>query len=200
MVLRFAALLVLSTGLLGCLEGAVGQYRVDEVNLLEISCTGIDATRSQTWAAAMRESGVTEMLVGVEEVVGGDTVAQFFREDLSAFTLEIAEADNPDGDDPRFAGNRLDDAISVASAGLGADFSALLEADDIGCEFEYGLTLDLLFRGGEWDEAISTLVIELRQASGSTHACIVENCRAVYEIAARHTSGIDPGLRGIDGD
>ncbi len=199
MLLRLLAAALLSIALTGCLDSVVGQYRVDEAQLREASCTGIDQTRGAAWTTAMRESLVTEMLVGEEDgVAGGSPFAQYIRDDGSIFTVELTEDTATADGDHHFVGARTDDAISVQAAGLGADFSALLEADDVGCEVEYSLTLTLDFRNGEWEEAISSLTIEVAQPFSSDHACVVESCRALYSIAARHTSGIDPGLRGLD--
>ncbi|GEM_PF-2298971 len=201
MWIRLVLVALLTLPLSGCLDSVIGQYRVDEVQLREASCTGIDQTRGAAWTDAMRESPITEMLVGEEDgVAGGSAFAQYFRDDDSAFTVELTEdTTNTDGDH-HFLGTRVDDATSVADAGLGADFSALLEADDVGCEVEYTLDLTLDFRDGDWEAAISILTIEVGQPFSSDQACIVESCRAVYNVAARHTSGIDPGLRGLDGD
>lgn len=197
MLLRLAPC-ALSLLLVGCLNSPVGQYRVDEAQLQEASCTGIDQTRGAAWASAMRESLIGEMLVGTEDgVAGGSPFAQYIRDDGSIFTVELAEAAEPVDDDHHWIGERRDVAIGVVDAGLGADFSALLEFENVGCEVEYNLDLTLDYRNGDWDEAISELVIEVAQPFSSDQACVVESCRAVYEIAARHTSGIDPGLRGV---
>jgi hypothetical protein len=199
MLVRLLLTALLSTGLTGCLDSTVGQYRVDEVELREASCTGIDQTRGAAWTSAMRESLITEMLVGEEDgVAGGSPFAQFFRDDSSVFTVELTDDDAQDDENHHFIGTRTDDATSVAAAGLGADFSALLEADNVGCEVEYNINLLLDFRDGDWAAAISSLTIEVGQPFSSDNACIVESCRALYNVAARHTSGIDPGLRGLD--
>lgn len=184
--------------LIGCLNSPVGQYRVDEVELREASCTGIDQTRGAAWTSALRESVIDEMLVGTEEgVAGGSPFAQYVRDDGSIFMVELTEAAEPADDDHHWMGERRDVAVNLVDAGLGADFSALLEFENVGCEVEYNIDLTLDYRNGEWEEAISELVIEVAQPFSSDQACVVESCRAVYEVAARHTSGLDPGLRGV---
>ncbi len=194
-----ATLALISLGLLGCVDGPVGQYRVDEVELREASCTGIDQTRGAAWATAMRESPITEMLVGEEEgVAGGPPRVQYLREDSSIFSVQLPEETITEAGNHSFSAERLDDAIGVRDAGLGADFSTLLEADAVGCQIEYRLTLELEFRDGGWDAAISDLLVEVGQPFSSDNSCIVERCSALYEVAAAHTSGIDPGLRGND--
>ena len=107
----------------------------------------------------------------------GRSQAQFFRDDGSVFFTGTATLDN----------------TTVTAAGLGADFSALLEANNVDCEFDMTTVVSMAFPES-WQYADVTVQVSIDTPFDSTNGCVVDNCTARYVIDAAHTSGINPGV------
>ena len=179
-------LLLASALLTGCADGPVGSYRVDSSVLLEASCNGATQARVQAWSEALALGPASGLDVGR----AGPTdplQLQLLREDASVLYAQVTEVA-----DGRYTGTRVVTDATTLTAGLGADFSALLEAGGV-CTFD--LTVDVEFAGRDdaFEAVDATVRVTLDEADGGT-PCAINVCAAEIRVAAAKSSGINPGV------
>jgi hypothetical protein len=182
-----AALLLASILLAGCIDSEVGYYDITSVTPLVATCAaGIDAGRAATWIDTVRDEPINEFRVGSEDTV---SQAQFFRPDDSVFLATISNQG-----EGLYAGETITENATVGGIGLGADFSALLEADSVGCEFDLRVETDFTFIDDEFAEANGSLAVEMTETQLSDNRCSIVSCLIEYGFILSHTGGGNPGL------
>lgn len=180
-------LLVLPLLLAGCIDSEVGFYDLESVTPLVATCAaGVDPARGAAWTDVMRDVPVDELRVGQEDSV---TQAQFFRPDDSVFVSTITHQG-----DLLYSGSTLTENATVDGVDLGSDFSALLEADSVGCEFDLQVDVEMTFREDDFAEADGSLSVELLETQLSDNRCPVVSCLIEYGFIAAHTGSANPGL------
>ena len=187
MLVAMRALLIASVLLAGCIDSEVGYYDFESITPLLATCAaGVDASRSAVWIAAIQEEPPDDLKVGS----GGTTVqAQFFRPDNSVLVTDIAYEG-----DLLYSGESITENATVDGVDLGADFSALLEADSVGCEFDLRVSTDLTFRLDDFAEADGSLSVEISETLQADTRCEIGSCLVEYSFVASHTAGGNPGL------
>ncbi len=189
--MRIRATLVLTSALLlaGCMNSEVGDYRLDDVVAFSATCSaGIAAQRGQVWTAAMVDEVLDDMqITRGSGVPTGEPEVQIERSfDGSLFWAELEETA-----DYTFHAERFAEGTTVEEARVGTDFSALVEADALGCQFDLGLTVDLTFREEAWKQVDGTVIISVDQTAViSDNRCEIGSCEVEYRFAGAHTSGI----------
>jgi hypothetical protein len=189
MRIRIVLLVVAAAALSGCLNSEVGDYRLDDVIAFAASCTsGIESQRASIWTEAVSAEVLDDMLVvRGDGVPTGTSQVQFLRSsDRSSFWTDVEG-----NDDRQFTGTGNLEATSVADAHLGADFSALLEPDALGCRFDLDVTTTFDYGEDGWDVVTGEVIIELSQTTGLVaDPCEMGTCMVEYRFAGVHTSGI----------
>ncbi len=183
-------LLVLLTG---CINSEIGTYSLNSVNTLVATCAaGVDTDQSSAWQQVMASEPIYELRVGSPENSDADPSpqAQFFRGDDSVFLARIGNQG-----DGIYSGETITENATVAGSGLGSDFSALLESDAVGCEFDLAVTTELDFGGDDFDQAGGTVTVEVYETQLSDNRCSVQSCLVEYGFIAAHSTGNDPGVR-----
>lgn len=186
-------LLPLLVLLAGCIDSEVGTYTLSSVNTLVRTCAaGVPTDRSTTWQEAMAEEPINELRVGSADSGDADlsSQAQFFRAEDSVFLTRIQSQGGG-----VYGGETITENATVASSGLGSDFSALLEADSVGCEFDLRVDAELDFGDDSFDEADGRLTVEVFETQLSDDRCSVQSCLVEYGFIAAHSTGNDPGIR-----
>jgi len=183
--LGLAALASLVLSVLGCPGGPIGTYRVDAAALLAASCNGAPQSRVQAWSDALTAAPASRLLVGR---LGPSEAPQLqlLRDDASSLWAGLAEAG-----EAMWSGERTAQNTTTAEAGLGADFSALLETNGI-CTFDLAVGADLAGRDGDFAVVDSTVVVTISEADGG-EPCAINVCTAEIRVAAVRTSEANPG-------
>ena len=188
MTLRPAPVLILFACLLvaGCADGPLGSYRVDSAVLLEASCNGATQSRVAAWSDALTLAPASGLEVGRTGPTGAYQV-QLLREDASSLYAEVSEVG-----DAAYSGSRAAEDATTTSAGLGADFSALLESDGV-CAFDLTVEVDFAGRDGGFEVVDATVAVTIEESDGDD-PCAINVCAAQIRVAAAKTSGINPGV------
>jgi hypothetical protein len=189
MRIRPCLLLPLAVLLGGCLSNEVGDYRLDDVVAFAATCSaGIQAQRGQVWTQAV----VDEVLDDMHITRGGDGTGGVSQVQIErSFDSSLFWADLEETADYTFHGERFAEGTTVAESRVGTDYSALVEADALGCLFDLGLTVDLLFRDEAWDEVEGTVIISVDQTAViSDNRCEIGSCAVEYRIAGAHSGAI----------
>lgn len=180
--------LVIGTLLTGCSSNETGDYRLDDVLLFAASCAaGVEQARATTFTDAMSNVAPDDLVVTRGGALSqAPSQAQFSRGDGSTFFSDVEATDVDRG----FAGTRFAEATTVEDGLLGADFSVLLEQQNIGCEFD--LTTDVEFDFGEegWDVATGSVIVTVSGTDALSDApCDITECGAEWRWAGVHTGG-----------
>ncbi|HCP48460.1 MAG TPA: hypothetical protein DIU15_20655 [Deltaproteobacteria bacterium] len=174
----------------GCAQDEIGSYRLDQALLLQAVCSGVDADLASTWSSALAESPLDTMRVGRETATSGDrSQAWFTRSDATTLFSDVGPTE-----EGRFEGLRELSATTVSDSSLGADFSGLLESDQLGCTFDLRLGISFSFEEDDWQKAEGTIHLELRETPLGDHRCDLLECRADFSYTATHVSVVNPGV------
>jgi hypothetical protein len=186
-VMRLSGLFLVSFLLLSaCYTDPVGDYELHDVFMTAASCGGgTDEVRTQQWIEQMRAGGPSALQVargaGAEALV---REAQLRRSDDSSFALRVDEASELN----LIASESLE-GTTVLDSGLGADFSVLLEADSVGCFFDFDSSLEMSFEDDGFGEAVGVLLLSLEGASSvQENRCDLTQCSVEYRFGATHIS------------
>lgn len=186
---RLLVALPLALLLGGCMNSEVGDYRLDDVVAFAASCSaGVAAQRGQIWTAAMVDEVLDDMhITRGGGMPGGLSEVQIDRSfDGSVFWAELEETA-----DYAFTGERLAEGTTIDEARVGTDFSALVEADALGCLFDLGLTVELSFRDEAWGQVDGTATITVDQTAViSDNRCEIGSCMVEYRFAGAHTGAV----------
>ena len=189
MSIRLTLALLLALALGGCMNSEVGDYRLDDVVAFSATCSaGIQAQRGQVWTAAMVDEVLDDMhITRGGDGTGGTSEVQISRSfDDSLFWAELEQTA-----DFTFHGERFAEGTTVAESQVGTDFSALVEADALGCLFNLNLEVDLSFRDEAWDEIEGTVIISVDPTAViSDNRCEVGSCEVEYRLAGAHTGAV----------
>ena len=180
---------VLAVLVSGCAQNEVGSYRLEQALLLQAVCTGINAEQAATWSSSLAASPLDTMQVGRSTDTSADqSQAWFTRSDASTLFADVS----PSGE-RRFEGVLDLTATTVSEASLGADFSGLLETEELGCTFDLRLGITFSFEEDSWQQAEGTMHLELTETAEGDHRCALIDCRADFSYDARHVSILNPG-------
>jgi len=183
LLLVFPLLLVAT----GCAKNETGDYRLDDVILFSASCAaGTDSARGQTWTAAMGAAVLEDMAVSRGGALSSrPSQARFTRADGTILFADVEE-----GADRVFGGTRSLEATTIPDSLLGTDFSALLEADEIGCEFDLDTQIDFDFGEDGWDVVTGSVVVTVSETQALTDVrCELSTCTAEWTFAGVHQGG-----------
>ncbi len=182
-------LLIGSLLLAGCIDSEVGYYDFDSVTPLVATCgAGVDAGRAAVWIDVVQDAPIDDLRVGSADAV---TQAQFFRPDASVFVTAITNQG-----DRVFVGETTTENATVDGLDLGSDFSSLLEADSVGCEFDFRVGAELTFGDEDFAQADGRLSVEISETQLSDNRCPVVSCLVEYGFIVTRTAGGNPGLWG----
>ena len=186
--MRFSCLSLVSLLLLSaCYTDPVGDYELHDVFMTAASCGGgTDEVRTQQWIEQMRVGGPSALQVargaGAEALVREAQLR--LGSDDSSFALSVDEASELN----LIASESLE-GTTVLDSGLGADFSVLLEADSVGCFFDFQASLEMSFEDDGFGEAVGVLLLSLEGASSvQENRCNLTQCSVEYRFGATHIS------------
>lgn len=186
------SILLLSVSLLvGCVDGPIGSYELGS-ETVATSCSGVDPDRAATFSEAIQEAPATALEVG--RLTRNDPpLAMLYRDDSSLF---FAQLQQDEADEFLWTGTREVWETTVAASKLGADYSALLEADG-NCTFDLTVEVEFAFRNQGWDEVTATFTVIVDEADGG-EPCDITACTTALSFGASHTSGQNPGVQATE--
>ena len=173
----------------GCMNSEVGDYRLDDVVAFAATCSaGVAAQRGQVWTSAMVDEVLDDMMITRGGgVPSGESEVQIER----SFDGSLFWADLEETADYTFHGETFMEGTTVGESRVGTDFSALVEADALGCLFDLGMVVDMTFREEGWRQVDGTVTISVDQTAViSDNRCEIGSCAVEYRFAGAHTSGI----------
>lgn len=183
--MRFHTLLFAS--LSACTAAPIGSYSVDLSTTQDATCLGSqDGDDPVRWGEALHAGSIDR--VGIADI-DGVTVLWTLADDWTRLLVPIENTD------VGYTGVADWSSQSVGGAHLGAAWSALLEDDDLGCEFDlHGDATATPLSG--WQEIVVTTTIVVSQPMESEHACVVAECSASWTVTAHRTGDGDAGIPG----
>jgi hypothetical protein len=181
------ALLLAPLLLAGCLDSPVGYYDFESITPLVVTCgAGVDAGRAAEWTDAVRGTPPDDLRIASGET---STQAQFFRADDSVFLTDLLGEGGS-----LWSGEAVTENATVEGADLGSDYSSLLEADSVGCEFDLRVAAELTFREDAFEVADGRMEVEISESQISEDRCPVVSCLVEYGFVTTHTASGNPGL------
>ncbi len=192
--MRFNAFLMLLVPVFllgGCLDGPLGSYELG-TSTVDTTCSGVDSSRALAFGDALKEAPATDL--GVGRLTRNDPmVAMLTRDDSSIFFAQIQQ---DEADAYLWTGTRVQTETTVAEALLGADYSALLEADG-NCTFDLTVGATLAFRDQSWDAVTATFTVTVDEADGGD-PCDITACSSTLSFGASHVDGQNPGIQATE--
>jgi hypothetical protein len=170
-----------------CAAGPVAAYRVDTSTTQEASCAGtLPGLDAATWSDSMYAGAIER--IGVADV-DGQAVLWTQADDWTQLRVAI------DNGDAGYAGVLDLATTTVEAARLGSAWSALLENDDIGCEFDLHAEATVVPDGG-WAEIDVWATVSVLQPQQSAAPCDIAECTASWQISATRSADGDAPIPG----
>ena len=179
-------LLLCSLALAGCAPSPIGTWRVDDSYPHEMACEGLDAERAEYWFTAMTAETFSDAYIaqGDDE----DPQLQLTRSDGTVVYADMARQG-----ERLFRGLRSDAGVDVGQAGLGGDFSVLLEGDALGCRFNMDTELNLRLDDEDGREVMHAIVELGFSPSATLDSCDFVSCAGRFDALGVRHGFQDPG-------